>query len=154
MPIAKYELKCQLSAHHLMQVITDFESYSEFLPEVQSTVVQQKGPPVWEVSFELQLIRPLKYRLRLEQKSDYEIEWSLIDGFFTSNKGRWLLTPEQDHTIVVYEIEMHLHQFLPRSISNSLTKRSLPATVERFVEEAKKRLAMQVVLQKNVQDDN
>ena len=134
-------MECQLSADQLMEVITDFGSYSDFLPEVKKTTVQLAGPPIWEVLFELQLIRPLQYRLRLEKTSEFTLEWSLIDGFFISNNGSWTIEPGAESTSVCYEIEMHLHHFLPRTISNSLTQRSLPATIQRFVDEATRRAA-------------
>ena len=151
MPSAKHETVAPISPTALMGVITDFLSYPTFLPEITRTELRKKGPPVWEVRFHLRLIRPIVYTLRLELTSPFELQWSLIDGFFISNNGKWVLTPHEDGVHIVYDIKMQLDTFLPGSISNSLTKRSLPATVKRFIDEA---LARQVSLQKIGQVDN
>ena len=151
MPSAKHETIAPISPDSLMDLILDFESYPNFLPEITHTHVRLKGPPIWEVRFQLRLIRPIVYILRLERKSQYELSWSLIEGFFISNTGSWVLTPHEEGVHIQYQISMQLDTFLPGSISNSLTKKSLPATIKRFVNEA---LSRQVVLQKNDEVDN
>ena len=151
MPAAKHETVAPVSPEALMEVITDFASYPDFLPEIISTDIRVSGPPVWEVRFQLRLIRPIVYTLKLELKSPFELNWTLIEGFFISNTGGWILTPHADGVHIQYEIQMQLETFLPGSISNSLTRRSLPATIKRFVDEA---LARQVFHQKSDEVDN
>ena len=151
MPSAKHEIVAPVSPQSLMNVITDFKSYPDFLPEIISTDIRRNGPPVWEVRFQLRLIRPIVYVLQLELKSEYELTWSLIEGFFVSNTGGWCLTPHENGTHIQYEISMQLDTFLPGNIANSLTKRSLPATVKRFVDEA---MVRQAAHQKIDEGDN
>lgn len=151
MPTGRQEIECDIPASSLMEVILDFQSYPTFVPEVLKVEIVEKGPPVWEVRFHLKLIRPIQYLLRLEQKNEYELHWSLIEGYFTSNNGHWILKPTQSGTHLIYQIAMQMDTFLPKAISNSLVKYSMPATVKRFVEEARKRLD---VPQKNVPNDD
>ena len=101
-----------VEAASLMEVITDFGSYPDFLPEMMKVDVRIKGPPVWEVRFHLKVIRPIVYLLRLEQKSERELRWSLIEGFFISNIGAWLLEPHENGVHIRYEISMQLDTFL------------------------------------------
>ena len=150
MPKGRQEIECDIPANSLMEVILDFKSYPDFLPEVLKVEIVEKGPPVWEVRFFLKLIRPLQYLLRLEQKSENELHWSLIEGYFTSNNGSWILQPLDAGTHITYQIAMQVDTFIPKAISNSLVKYSMPATVKRFVEEARRRLHVQ---QKNAPID-
>ena len=140
MPHVQYRVEKAVEPHLLMSVITDFESYTRFIPEMIDVSIRTCGPPVWEVRFVLRVIRPLEYRLRLEHVSELELRWSLIEGFFLINQGFWKLEPSEKGCIIEYDIFVQLETFLPSSISKKLQERSIPVLVQRFVDEANQRL--------------
>ena len=151
MPHVQYKVEKGVDPHLLMSVITDFDSYTQFIPEVIDANIRTKGPPVWEVRFVLRVIRPLEYRLRLELCSDLELRWSLIEGFFSINQGYWKLNPTEKGCSIEYNIFVQLETFLPTSIAKKLQERSIPILIQRFVDEANQRLVSHL---KTDQDDN
>ena len=143
MPSASYEVETDVLPEELMAVITDFPRYPDFIPTMKLAKLSLQGPPVWEVRFVLQIIRRMEYVLRLEQRGPHELHWSLLEGVFLHNSGSWKLTPQENGTLVRYELTMQLETFLPSSIALSLKKNSLPETVGFFIEEARRRRALQ-----------
>ena len=56
MPQVQYRVEKAVDPKLLMSVVTDFDSYSKFIPEVLEATSRTKGPPVWEVRFVLRVI--------------------------------------------------------------------------------------------------
>ena len=142
MPNAAYKIQSDLEATDLMNTIIDFESYPEFVDTVEKVEIRVKGPPVWEVYFEIRVIRKLTYVLRLEQKSEHEICWSLVEGFFLKNEGAWQLSPNEEGTEIHYSVSTKMDTFLPTMIRKSLSNQLLPKVIDAFVTETRARLAL------------
>ncbi|NOY27343.1 MAG: hypothetical protein GXP62_15860 [Oligoflexia bacterium] len=132
----------------VMAVITDFAAYPSFLPWMRRVEVlrHERSPrpqdiPAWEVRFSIQLIRPLKYTLRLELPEPLHLSWSLVEGIFRSNDGSWVLDALADgqRTLATYEIELLTGSFVPGSVMRSLVGRDLPDLLLRFRNEAERR---------------
>ena len=126
-----------------MDVILDFSSYPQIVSSVKKTEIIKPGPPVWEVTFSIEVIRAFEYTLRLELQSENELRWSLISGFFVKNNGFWILEPTASGTQVSYGIEMEMDTYLPTSIRNSLARHQLPKMIDGFIQEAKTRRLLQ-----------
>lgn len=170
MSLFQHKTNMDLKAKELMDVILDFEAYPQIVSSVKKTEVIKQGPPVWEVVFVIEVIRNFEYTLRLELRSEHELHWSLVNGFFVKNNGFWILEPVddevRDETLVTYGVEMEMETYLPASIRNSLARHKLPKMVDGFIQEAKKRAMAKIiessieisiensVLQGTDQDDN
>ena len=141
----QFQIESDVQANDLMDVILDFTSYPSFVSSVTNIEVERQGPPVWEVTFSLELIRSLQYTLRLEQRGAFELHWRLLDGFFIKNNGHWILEPLEDGTKITYKVEMEMDAYLPASIRNSLVRHQLPKTVNAFIQEVKLRTMMQKI---------
>ena len=141
MPVARHEIEIDVSPESVMAVITDFDSYPRFLPEMQSCEIVRATADEWDVLFTVKIVKRLKYTLRLRKVSDLEVRWSLVDGVFKSNEGSWELTPLSDgtRTYAAYSIDLQVGMFVPSNIMKSLVERSLPDTVSRFKAEAEAR---------------
>ena len=151
MPEVQFQTEESVDPNLLMSVITDFDSYPSFIPEVIDTTTRTKGPPIWEVRFVLRVIRPIEYRLRLELRSDLELHWSLIEGFFLINQGFWKLEASDKGCLIQYHIFVQLETFLPTSIARKLQERSIPILIQRFIDETNQRLIAHL---KTDQSDN
>ena len=151
MPFIQYINNHVVSADVLKDVITDFESYPSFIPQVQKIVLHKQGPPEWEVSISIFVIRPLEYRIRFIQEEPYRFTWDLISGCFVVNRGSWTLEPKDDGCMVSYRVEMQLSTYIPSLITRKLQEHSIPKLVCSFVDEANRRFVGHA---KNDQYDN
>lgn len=142
MPFIQYINHHVVSPSVLKEVITDFAGYKSFIPQVQNIVLHKKGPPEWEVSISIFVIRPLEYRIRFLEEDDYRFSWDLISGCFVVNRGGWSLEPKDDGCLVSYRVEMQLSTYLPSLITRKLQERSIPELIRSFVEEANRRLSV------------
>lgn len=144
MPTASLKIKSSVPLKYLRDVILDFGKYPEIFDEIRQSSTLLEGPPVWEVAFELWMIRSLKYSLSLEQVQNdtvFELRWSLIEGFFHSNSGSWRLEETPEGTEICYQINVVLDTHLPVSIVRSLTGNRLPKLVNSVVAAAEARVA-------------
>ena len=149
--------KIQYQAHHsvsrslLRSVILDFYAYPTFIPQVRSCSVQEISSQEWEITLEIFVIRPLSYRIRMEEKKDGRLVWNLLEGAFTMNHGFWKLDETDTGCHIHYELEIQMSTFLPSIITKKVQETAIPELILSFVEETQRRLTVQ---QKSDRDDN
>ena len=143
MPLIRYEHNHPIPRSLLREVILDFGAYADFIPQVRSSTVKKAGKGAWEVDIKLFVIRPLSYRIRMEEKEEGHLVWDLLEGVFTINRGYWKLEESEIGCHVVYEVELQLGTFLPSLITKKLQERAIPDLISAFVREAEKRLGAQ-----------
>ena len=144
MPAETLAVDIDAAPERVMDVITDFRAYPDFLPEMEAVQILREAAGEWEVRFDLRVIRRLTYTLRLVRTSALKVEWSLIEGAFRANDGGWTLEglDEGTRTRATYGIDLQVGMFVPGNIVRSLTERSLPETLGRFKAEAERRAAV------------
>lgn len=142
MPAARTQIEIDATPEQVMAVITDFGSYSRFLPEIEESTVLTHSGGSWDVEFSVKVVRRFTYTLRLVQESPTRVCWSLVKGSFKVNNGTWDLSPLDggSRTLANYSIDLQVGMFVPGNILRSLVERSLPETVVRFKEEAERRV--------------
>ena len=128
------------SATRVMEVISGYEHYPEFLPEIRRVEVQSREDGICVVLFEVQLIMRVAYTLRLIQKGDSDLEWELVDSkLMKINSGHWKLEPiDESSTLVTYGLELELAGKLPSSVNRRMAAEALPETLARFKRRAEK----------------
>ena len=138
MPSATREIEIDVTPDELMAVITDFESYPEFIPEMVSARIVRQHGDTWEVAFGIHVVRRLDYTLKLVRVSPTRIEWKLVTGVFKSNEGSWNLVALNggSRTHAEYSIDIQVGMFLPGSLVRSLVGKSLPSMLGKFKERA------------------
>lgn len=143
MPSARHEVDINVTAEQMMSVISDFESYPRFLPEMDSCDVLSSGDGQWDVRFTVKVVKRIRYTLRLKRLDEFRVRWSLVEGAFKVNNGGWDLTPSEDGSSIhaAYFIDLQVGMFVPGSIMRTLVERTLPDTVTRFKAEAERRAA-------------
>jgi len=141
MPAARQQIEIDATPEAVMAVITDYEAYPRFLPEMEEAVVVSQEEGAWEVRFAVKVVRRFSYTLRLVQESPLTVRWTLVEGAFKVNEGGWDLVALDDgqRTHATYSIDLQVGMFVPGNILRSLVERSLPDTVRRFKEEAERR---------------
>lgn len=143
MPATQRSIEIDASPGDTLAVLTDFEAYPNFLPDLQAVEVIRAAPGDWEVRFSLRLIRPLVYTLRLMAPDPLSLQWSLVEGAFKANDGSWTLEPLDGgaRTRATYTIDVGMGLYVPGNIVRSLSERSLPDTLSRFKAEIERRAA-------------
>ena len=141
MPSTRHDAEINAPVASVMDVILDFASYPRFLPEIEQCEVIRSTDDEWDVKFTVKVVKRLRYTLRVKRIAPDQVRWSMLEGAFKSNDGGWDLTPiNSAQTHASYFIDLQVGMFVPSSIMRSLVERSLPETVDRFKDEAEKRL--------------
>ena len=141
MPSASRSITIDVPADHFFSVITDFESYPEFIPEtvdVEILDTKKKGKgKVTEAKFFLKVIKKIDYTLRLTQEPNTRMHWELVEGPFKTNNGSWELEPAGKNKVkATYTVDITMGFLVPQSITNMLVGTSLPKMLESFKERA------------------
>lgn len=118
----------------VMAVISDFESYTEFLPEIRGVDILSRENNVSTVRFELQMLMKVSYTLTLTQLGNTSLTWELSGSkLLKKNTGYWKLQCNDDgSTDVTYGIDLELAGKLPASVNQRMAGQALPDTLARF----------------------
>jgi len=123
----------------LYRVVTDFDNYKNFLPEVSgSEIVSGRGTDKVRVRFEINLMKRFAYDLEFRLIPEKEVGWKLVESdFFKVNEGRWIFNPSKDVTHVKYELTVQFGFLVPSWITKKLTENNLPKMFDQFESKAK-----------------
>lgn len=115
-------------------VLTDYESYPEFVDGCSSVSVISQDESGAEVEFGLNLIKKFKYILKLTHVAPTTVSWTFKSGdIFKKNEGAWELKDLGDGTTEVnYGLEVAIKGFAPKSLVSSLTEKNLPAMLKSY----------------------
>lgn len=119
-------------------VITDFESYPEFLPETKDVEVEKQNAKSATVTFTISVIKKITYTLNMKLTSPKSVQWSLVRGdMMKKNSGSWKLSEKKKGvTHASYEIEMDFGGMVPKAISSKLIGTNLPSMLKAFRDRA------------------
>jgi coenzyme Q-binding protein COQ10 len=122
----------------IYEVITDFESYPDFLSGSKEVNILKKNGSHLQVQFKVDVIKTIAYTLDIHLTPPKGFKWSLIKGdFMKSNSGAWKLEEvKKGVTQANYEIEVDFGLLVPKSISNLLIGKNLPTMMKEFKERA------------------
>jgi ribosome-associated toxin RatA of RatAB toxin-antitoxin module len=134
MPGATKAILIDAPIEKVFGIITDYEKYVEFLPEVKKIQISARSGNQVEVQHEVAMIKTVHYTLRLTEDKPSRISWSLVKGeLMRENRGSWLLEAQGDgRTQATYSIEMTFGPLVPRAIVNALVETSLPKMLSAF----------------------
>lgn len=122
-------------------VISDYERYPEFLPEVKKIRTMNRRGNEVDVQYEAEVVKVIKYTVHMKEEAPRKVSWSFIDGeFMKDNKGGWVLEDLGNGTTkATYSIEVEVGMLVPKTIVNGLVDSQLPKLLENF----KKRIESQ-----------
>jgi len=116
------------------EIITDYESYSDFLPEVKSCKVIKKLKNKKLVEYKVSVIKDFTYRLWMdESKAPKQLTWELESGdLFKVSNGKWNLKKKGKKTEATYWVEAKFKMFVPSPVSKKLVSVSLPNMMKAY----------------------
>jgi ribosome-associated toxin RatA of RatAB toxin-antitoxin module len=115
-------------------VITDYEKYPEFLPEVKKVTVDFGKGNVKEVTYTVDIkAKVITYTLRHNAKPPGELSWTLVRGeMMKGNDGAWTLAAVPEGTQATYTIDLKLGALVPSMVERLLAEQSLPGLLQNF----------------------
>jgi len=126
----------------LFDVITDYEKYPEFLPEVKKVKVQGGQGSIKEVTYEVDIkAKVITYTLKHNAERPSKLSWTMIKGeMMKGNDGAWTLKPgaQPGTTDATYTIDLKLSSLVPAFIEKALAEQSLPGLLANFKARAEK----------------
>lgn len=122
------------------KIVSDYEKYPEFLPEVKSVQVYKNTADFKEMEYSVSLIKTFKYKLKVTEKAPSSVEFNFISGdVFKSMKGTWKIEPEGDSKCKVnYSVEASFGMLVPSAMANTLVSVNLPIMISNFKGRIKK----------------
>ena len=123
-----------LPKEKFFEVITDYMSYPEIVPEVTSMKILEENGNVSIVENHVNMIKDVTYVLKLTKHPYERLEWTLVKGFFKKNDGEWILEDLDDgkKCKATYNVEVDIGMFVPKKIVQNLTQRGLPNMLNQF----------------------
>jgi coenzyme Q-binding protein COQ10 len=137
MPGASTSLVMNVTPKQIYDVVVDFESYPDFLPDVKKVTVEKKGKSMI-VQFEISVIKKINYTLSFSLVPGKKISWTFLKGdLFKSNNGSWEFEEiKKGQTKATYNIEVDFGLFVPSMITNKLVGHNLPSMMKKFKDRA------------------
>ncbi len=138
---AGHSVEVDVSPDRFYELVTDFETYPNFVPNQSGARILSHEGDRWRVEFELSVAKKLTYVLDLEGVPGRSLGWTLVSGdMMKENEGGWTIEALPDgRTRATYRLDVALKGFVPRSIAQALIERTLPANMEAFRLEAERR---------------
>ncbi|RKH53582.1 SRPBCC family protein [Corallococcus interemptor] len=118
----------------VFDIITNYDRYAEFLPEVKKVSTSQRQGNTVQVHYEVDVVKRIRYTIRVTEERPKRMSWTFVEGeVMKDNKGSWTLEPEgEGKTRATYNVEMALGALIPKAIINTLTETQLPKMLEAF----------------------
>lgn len=133
------------SPHAFYNVVTDYESYADFVPSQRVARVLRRDRLAhgerFNVAMELSLMKAVRYELLAEGVPGRSLQWNLVSGdFMRENAGAWVLEELADgRTRASFHLAVVLKGWFPGPVISALVNKTCPATVHAFKTEAERR---------------
>lgn len=132
----KEQFNCTKSEFY--KIVSDFESYSEFLPEVKSVKISKASGSTKEMEYTVSVIKTFKYKLKVTEKPEDQIDFVFISGdVFKAMKGCWKLTEKSGKCQVEYNVEASFGMLVPGAMAKTLVSVNLPIMMANFKKRVK-----------------
>ncbi len=139
MASAKVTESFNCTDQEFFDLISDYESYPEFLSEVKAVKILKKEPGKVEMEYSVSVIKTFKYKLLAEEKRPSSIKFKFISGdVFKSMSGSWTITPDGKKCKVDYEVQADFGFLVPDAIAKPLVSTNLPGMMANLKKRIKK----------------
>ncbi len=138
---AERSIVIHASPEKVFAVITDYEKYPEFLPEVKKAKVEFGSGNGKEVTYTVDIkAKVITYTLKHTARPPDELAWTMVRGeMMKGNDGAWILKAVPEGTEATYKIDLKLGALVPSMVERLLAEQSLPGLLANF----KKRIESQ-----------
>jgi coenzyme Q-binding protein COQ10 len=121
------------TVEEFFNLVSDYEKYSEFLPEVKSVKVYKNADGIKEMEYHVSLIKTFKYKLRIKEVKNESVNFEFIGGdVFKTMKGSWKLADQGGKCAIEYNVEATFGMLVPESMAKPLVTANLPMMISNF----------------------
>ena len=108
-------------------IVSDYEKYPEFLPEVKEChLISEEGGKKL-VDYRINIIKDFKYTLWMKEIPGELVAWEFAGGdLFKVMNGFWKLEEEAGKTRATYSADTKFKLFVPGPIAKALVEINLP----------------------------
>lgn len=138
MPGVTISVIIKVPAKTIYEVVTDFESYSEFLSGTREVYIIGKTARTAQVEFLGKFIKTIHYTLDFKLTPNKKVAWTLVEGnIFKDSHGSWTFEEiEKGVTKATYQVDCSFRFFVPKKITKMILDNTLPILVKSFKERA------------------
>ena len=143
MPEVKRSVRIDAPVDVVFKVIADYESYPEFLPEVEQIRVERSSELKCRVHYGVRVIKRVEYCVEIDADPPTSTRWRMISGGgpIKSNSGSWTLEADGDGTTAHYRLDISFGRMVPGKIQTKLAEASLPTMLDHFKKRAEQKAA-------------
>lgn len=134
------------SADRIWAVLTDWESYPGFMPNVEETKLRRReGDKAWIAQHLIVVWNDIRFSVVWDMTPRQGLARFSLDDHepadIADTRGSWQLIPLEDgsQTLVRYESQTDVGRPVPAFILNALSKRSLPRVMRGLRDEVARR---------------
>lgn len=115
------------------KLITDYEKYPEFLPEVKGIRILEEQGNKKLVEFTISVIKNFKYNLWLTEHNTDSVAWEFAGGdIFKQMSGHWKLADEAGKCRATYGVEAKMGLLVPGAITKTIIEVNLPNMISAY----------------------
>lgn len=128
------DIEIKASPKECYEVITDYESYPEFLSDLNEVDVKGRKAQSCEVTYHIKVIKDITYTLKMKGKPHSRVEWTFVKGdFMKDNHGFWELEEiKKGVTRATYNIDIKFPLLVPGTVTKRLIGSNLPSMLNSF----------------------
>lgn len=127
MPRTSQSILINSPIEYVHKIVTNFEHYPEYFPEVREAHVMRHSKNHADVHFVFHVVTTINCYLKFTMTKT-EIKWVLIKGdFMISNDGEWKLEAKgKNMTRATYRLEIEPSRWVPSTIIEELIIKNAP----------------------------
>jgi coenzyme Q-binding protein COQ10 len=121
------------SVEDFFKIISDYESYPDFLNEVKKCKVLKTEGSKKLVEYTVSVMKDFKYQLWMTEEKNKKITWEFAGGdLFKKSSGSWVLSEEKGKTKANYKVDADFNLFVPGPIAKALVSVNLPNMMKSY----------------------
>lgn len=120
------------------KIVSDYESYSQFLPEVKSIKILKSSGHVKEMEYQVSVLKTFKYTLKATEVPGDRIDFEFTKGdVFKTMNGYWKFSEKDGKCQVEYKVEASFGMLVPSAVAKTLVTVNLPIMMMNFKKRVK-----------------
>ena len=101
-------------------IVSDYEKYSEFLPEVKAIKILKSSGNEKEMEYSISLIKTFKYTLKVKETPMTQVDFTFVKGdVFKTMSGCWKLSEKNGKCHVEYKVEASFGMLVPSAMAKT-----------------------------------
>lgn len=133
MTAAQKTIEINAGPKDVYKVISDIESYPQFLSDLKNCKMLEKKGDTFRAEFTVSIIKEVSYTLDFVGVPGKSLEWKLVKGFMKKNNGSWKLEEiAKGKTRATYTVDIEMGLLVPNKVITMLAEKNFPTMLNQF----------------------